>query len=587
MKYEITGNWKNGYKNDAVLFFAQSIEKLLNPNTDHINRLPVLNSYSLLYEYMKTFDLVENELIDKKHLEFISEELFDALEHDLIIDRILSKEQLSSINKKFNSIKNEEKRTVILYLINQLYKFNETAKDYILEMLRNTKNKNEIFLGLRSYLSYLIGGGYSEDFIFNFCKIKFNNNKNVSMNTVEDFLSRFDFVNQKFTVILPVNIEIKQFQKILEKRLPLSFSINKKSLGRFIYDSDKYVLISLPIEALDLNQASILAMNRLALFTRYYKFFSQSTIPFFGKSCIVIDEDSGERSFVKIRKNGLVNLLQEKEVPKLQLGEIAEGVITSLLSAEDNVFSIIDKAIINFNNARENKDLNSSFLNFWSVLESLCEQKDVAKISQIEQNILPILSKDYITMIFEDLIKDITDNVAKENLVTFYNKNFGKSLINDLDFMCLILLDEYNNARTELYSLLSEFPFIRYKIFNINKRYENHGSIQKDIVRFENRLKWHLRRLYRARNTIIHSGETPEHLQYLTKHLMEYTSQLLGEIIFNLTIREDISNVESLFIDIELFNSNLKAYLLKEPKNHILKEDIVYLISYKESLNAN
>lgn len=451
MKYEITGNWKNGYKNDAVLFFAQSIEKLLNPNTDHINRLPVLNSYSLLYEYMKTFDLVENELIDKKHLEFISEELFDALEHDLIIDRILSKEQLSSINKKFNSIKNEEKRTVILYLINQLYKFNETAKDYILEMLRNTKNKNEIFLGLS----------------------------------------------------------------------------------------------------------------------------------------IVIDEDSGERSFVKIRKNGLVNLLQEKEVPKLQLGEIAEGVITSLLSAEDNVFSIIDKAIINFNNARENKDLNSSFLNFWSVLESLCEQKDVAKISQIEQNILPILSKDYITMIFEDLIKDITDNVAKENLVTFYNKNFGKSLINDLDFMCLILLDEYNNARTELYSLLSEFPFIRYKIFNINKRYENHGSIQKDIVRFENRLKWHLRRLYRARNTIIHSGETPEHLQYLTKHLMEYTSQLLGEIIFNLTIREDISNVESLFIDIELFNSNLKAYLLKEPKNHILKEDIVYLISYKEPTNAN
>ncbi len=587
MKYEITGNWKNGYKNDAVLFFAQSIEKLLNPNTDHVNRLPVLNSYSLLYEYMKTFDLVENELIDKKHLEFISEELFDALEHDLIIDRILSKEQLSSINKKFNSIKNEEKRTVILYLINQLYKFNETAKDYILEMLRNTKNKNEIFLGLRSYLSYLIGGGYSEDFIFNFCKIKFNNNKNVSMNTVEDFLSRFDFVNQKFTVILPVNIEIKQFQKILEKRLPLSFSINKKSLGRFIYDSDKYVLISLPIEALDLNQASILAMNRLALFTRYYKFFSQSTIPFFGKSCIVIDEDSGERSFVKIRKNGLVNLLQEKEVPKLQLGEIAEGVITSLLSAEDNVFSIIDKAIINFNNARENKDLNSSFLNFWSVLESLCEQKDVAKISQIEQNILPILSKDYITMIFEDLIKDITDNVAKENLVTFYNKNFGKSLINDLDFMCLILLDEYNNARTELYSLLSEFPFIRYKIFNINKRYENHGSIQKDIVRFENRLKWHLRRLYRARNTIIHSGETPEHLQYLTKHLMEYTSQLLGEIIFNLTIREDISNVESLFIDIELFNSNLKAYLLKEPKNHISKEDIVYLISYKEPTNAN
>lgn len=587
MKYEITGNWKNGYKNDAVLFFAQSIEKLLNPNTDHINRLPVLNSYSLLYEYMKTFDLVENELIDKKHLEFISEELFDALEHDLIIDRILSKEQLSSINKKFNSIKNEEKRTVILYLINQLYKFNETAKDYILEMLRNTKNKNEIFLGLRSYLSYLIGGGYSEDFIFNFCKIKFNNNKNVSMNTVEDFLSRFDFVNQKFTVILPVNIEIKQFQKILEKRLPLSFSINKKSLGRFIYDSDKYVLISLPIEALDLNQASILAMNRLALFTRYYKFFSQSTIPFFGKSCIVIDEDSGERSFVKIRKNGLVYLSEEAEISKLQIGETAEGVITSLMTYENNVFPVIDKAIMNYTNAYENKHLESSFLNFWAVLESLCEKKDISKIMQIEDNILPILSKDYYAMIFEALLRDVTDNIPKNQLEGFFNTYFNKSSINNLDFINLILLDEYKDARIELNSFLEKYPFIRYNIFAINKRYEKLNSVKKDIERFETRLKWHLRRLYRARNTIIHSGETPKHLQYLTKHLMEYTSQVLSEILFNLTIREDINNVESLFIDVELFNSTIKTYLSKESKKNITREDIAFLVSYEEKMNAN
>lgn len=587
MKYEVTGNWKNGYKNDAVLFFAQSIEKLLNPNTDHVHCVSVLNAYSLLYEYVQTFNLVEKEIIDKKHLDFIADEILEALEQDVIVNSILKKNEILFIKQKFNAVPLEDKKSIILYLIDQLHDFNEIAKKYLLEKLKNEKNKHELFLGLKSYLPYLIGGGYSEDFIYRFTRRTFKNGKEISVNTVEKFLSKFDFINQKFTVILPVDFEAQQFKAILEKRLSISFNINNKYLEGFHYDDDRYVLISASVEALDSNQATIHVMNNLALFTRYYKFFSQNTKSFFGKSCIVIDKKSGEKSFIKIRNNGLVYLSEEGEISKSQIGEMAEGIITSLMSTDSNVFPIIDKAVLNYTYAYENKQLKSSFLNFWSVLESLCEKKDISKILQIENNILPILSKDYFSMIFESILKDITDNIQKELLDTFFNKFFNKSSINDLDFMCLILLDEYNNARTELYSLLSDFPFIRYKIFNINKQYANYGSIQKDIVRFENRLRWHLRRLYRARNSIIHSGEEPMHLQYLTKHLMEYTNQLLSEIIFNLTIREDITNVESLFIDIELFNSTIKTYLSKESKKNITREDIAFLVSYEEKMNAN
>lgn len=68
---------------------------------------------------------------------------------------------------------------------------------------------------------------------------------------------------------------------------------------------------------------------------------------------------------------------------------------------------------------------------------------------------------------------------------------------------------------------------------------------------------------------------------------MEYTSQVLSEILFNLTIREDINNVESLFIDVELFNSTIKTYLSKESKKNITREDIAFLVSYEEKMNAN
>ena len=587
MKYEITGNWKNGFKNDAVLFFSQSIEKLLNPNTDHVHCVSVLNAYSLLYEYLEAFDLVRKGMIDKKHLDFISDEIWETLGQDVIVNCILKKTEILAIKQKFSAVPFEEKKSVILYLVNQLYKFNEIAKNYLLENIKKEKNKTELYLGLKSYLPYLIGGGYSEDFIYNYNKKIFKSGKEISINTVETFLTKFDFVNQRFTVILPVELEIKQFQAILEKRLSVSFNTPSKFIEGFHYDTDRYILISASVEELDSNQASIRVMNNLALFTRYYKFFSQSTKPFFGKSCIVIDDESGERNFIKIRRNGLVYLSEEAEISKLQIGETAEGVIISLMTYENNVFPVIDKAIMNYTNAYENKHLESSFLNFWAVLESLCEKKDISKIMQIEDNILPILSKDYYAMIFEALLRDVTDNIPKNQLEGFFNTYFNKSSINNLDFINLILLDEYKDARIELNSFLEKYPVIRYNIFAINKRYEKLNSVKKDIERFETRLKWHLRRLYRARNTIIHSGETPKHLQYLTKHLMEYTSQVLIEILFNLTIREDINNVESLFIDVELFNSTIKTYLSKESKKNITREDIAFLVSYEEKMNAN
>lgn len=587
MKYEITGNWKNGFKNDAVLFFSQSIEKLLNPNTDHVHCVSVLNAYSLLYEYLEAFDLVRKGMIDKKHLDFISDEIWETLGQDVIVNCILKKTEILAIKQKFSAVPFEEKKSVILYLVNQLYKFNEIAKNYLLENIKKEKNKTELYLGLKSYLPYLIGGGYSEDFIYNYNKKIFKSGKEISINTVETFLTKFDFVNQRFTVILPVDLEIKQFQAILEKRLSVSFNTPSKFIEGFHYDTDRYILISASVEELDSNQASIRVMNNLALFTRYYKFFSQSTKPFFGKSCIVIDDESGERNFIKIRRNGLVYLSEEAEISKLQIGETAEGVITSLMTYENNVFPVIDKAIMNYTNAYENKHLESSFLNFWAVLESLCEKKDISKIMQIEDNILPILSKDYYAMIFEALLRDVTDNIPKNQLEGFFNTYFNKSSINNLDFINLILLDEYKDARIELNSFLEKYPFIRYNIFAINKRYEKLNSVKKDIERFETRLKWHLRRLYRARNTIIHSREIPKHLQYLTKHLMEYTSQVLIEILFNLTIREDINNVESLFIDVELFNSTIKTYLSKESKKNITREDIAFLVSHEEKMNAN
>ena len=68
--------WSKDFRNQSLLYFAQRVDEMLSPETDHIFKSPVLNTALLIDEYLKTADLVSSKTIDVSHLAHIMEEVY-------------------------------------------------------------------------------------------------------------------------------------------------------------------------------------------------------------------------------------------------------------------------------------------------------------------------------------------------------------------------------------------------------------------------------------------------------------------------------------------------------------------------------
>lgn len=165
MKIKITGrNWLK--KQDGILFLVQRMEEMLNHYTDHLYKVPVLNSHLLIKEYLDINILVEKELINKQHLDHILEEFMYTLKNDLVIKDNLSEEKIKYITDSLNTSSNYDKAKLMNYLWILLQEYIKWCEKYLREISKKEREKKKIDNVLRSYISSLIGLGYSQEYIY-------------------------------------------------------------------------------------------------------------------------------------------------------------------------------------------------------------------------------------------------------------------------------------------------------------------------------------------------------------------------------------------------------------------------------------
>lgn len=103
MKFKINGQWSNDYEHDGMLFFAQKTEEMLFYYTSHLYKVPVYNSYFLMWEYLYTSGLVKKNVINEGHLKYILEEFIDTFENDIVIKDNMSDDKIKYIVQTLNS----------------------------------------------------------------------------------------------------------------------------------------------------------------------------------------------------------------------------------------------------------------------------------------------------------------------------------------------------------------------------------------------------------------------------------------------------------------------------------------------------
>ena len=570
MKFKISGQWSDGYKHDGMLFFAQKTEEMLFYYTNHIYKVPVYNSYLLMWEYLYTSQLVKEKAINEGHLKYILEEFIETFENDIVINDNISEDRMKYIIQTLNSSSLLDIERIIHYLFCYLDNYDKMCVDYLKKIIAEPKQKKKIERAIRCYLPTLLNGGYSQEFVYKYNN-KFWNNVNISSTKVlDEYFCRFDFKPRKYKVYICLNKKVRQFKKIFENRLKANFEQDKFST-KLKYDKNKYLQVSFDVEELDEYKAAQRAYNIVNLFLRFYRFLGNRRDEWYLEKCLVVDENE-EYFITDVIPSGYS---YSEDYDDKTIGRSSEALITDLINNANNSFGVINKLLEIHNTAINESDMQNSFLNLWSIIEIIGVNKhDDSKMIEIEEAVIPVLFNDYIVNIFEELHDYIKANI-KEKSYQEIVLNIDSKVSEYEKIAYIVILKQYDESRKKLIAEFEDYPLIRSRISQLHNIFNVKNGYFNVIEKYERRVRWHLRRMYRTRNAIIHSGEDIDNLKSLGEHLHSYVDELLYEITTQLAIKHSYRTIDNVLIN-ERFKMDETKKIFKG-KEKITCEDILKL----------
>lgn len=549
MRFRIIGSCGDNSSNDGIIFFAQRIEEMLMFYTSHIYRVPVYNTYLLIEEYSRTIQLVKNKAINQAHLSLILEEFYSQLNSDIVIKHHFTQDEIDHYISHLKGNSDFEQEKLMHYLWHIMGEYPIWCKEEAKSIVKQPREKKKIERILRSLIPMLIGFGYNPKYIYRYCRKVFSS-KNVDYDSAMDtFLDRFDWQERKYDVYFCVSKHVEIFQSILETRLRVSFKEDKYSC-RLKKDNNE-LCVHLTVNALDSDDAIDVAYNQFNLFSRYYKFLGDRNEEWCGKKALVIDSDGRayDRLFLLQRYS------YSRDYDSRTLGTNSEHIITKLIeNAEDDDFNKLNRIIKTHNLSLSSTDMGNGFLNLWSILEMIgVSHRDDSKIKEIMNAAIPILMKGYIANVFEELHDYLKANMDSH---TYLSMMSYVSEVGDEEYKiaCLVMLSKYADARKKLYSHLVQYPLIRSRISQL---YTDFFSDKKKLIteydRYEQRLRWHIQRLYRTRNGIVHSGQNPRNIKSLGEHLHAYVDDIVLEIVNRLIQDNSLASIDNVIINARIF----------------------------------
>ncbi len=551
MRFEITGHWKDGFEHDGLLYCAQRIEEMLMVYTSHIYKVPVYNSFLLAYEYLTVFSLVESETIDKAHLSNIMNEFLSAFTTDEIIKEHFSQAQIDSYLPALKGSSIQLQRRTMDYIIHLLDEYPNWCLEYISKAVQNPREKKLIEKALRAFLPTYIWLGYHPQYIYTKCKRFFDNSEIDNVDVINDFLKAFNRIEKDYTIYFVVDKKINKFKTILESRLNISFEQDDYS-RQLDFDPSKQICLNICNSALDANGAANYAFNAFDLFVRYFRFLGNRNSELCGDKCLVRDSND---NVLKVYF-GPKRYFYSRDYDDSTLGKKSESVINELIEkTSNNDLYKIDKLIKSHNSALLCSDINNSFLNLWSVLEIVCIddcESNASKIKHIIDSIVPILKRNYFRVIFGELHDYLKANLKTDSYRDLLNK-ISEDGSDDYKIACLVLLEKYEDLLNNAYDMLKDYPLIRSRISQLNEDvFKKKRKYKSELERYGQRLTWHIQRLYRVRNGIIHSGEPDDNIVFLVEHLHSYVDEVVLDVIERMTREHSVGSISNVILDAQL-----------------------------------
>ncbi len=511
---------------ESELFLSTRWHELFDKNTPDSFHPKLFGVGHLVKELIDVAKLAQKQDPWKKHVELICEEIKERINSDFF-RKCVSSRHFYLLNEICNSkipLKNIIDYSRILLLEDLDYKIEVSLMDLwnnidFSSELKRKEDANTVITQLATYVfrkgNYISKEDHENTFDGN---IK---------NKVVDVINN---KNDKYTII--VCVEISEYYKEHAIRNVCSpvgiLSCSPKIKG--LSGKNNVVFLKHEIEEQNKFLAANIVKKKVKSQLNILSLYKQLPAPKIADETWVLLGDRAE--IIGEYQEFFRNIHPRKNANALSIA-LAKS-ITNKNSLED--YSI-RSALELHNVALSLSDDRLRLVHLWSALECLSSLEDCESIfRRVESIVVPLLAwqkidknMTYLSICLHEWMKE--NPSIKTNLHNVFLKN------NVNPGYLLTCLTDVNECYTkELLDITNGHPLLKNRIFISWKLLQDHSKLFHDLEQSKKHLIWHLMRIYRARNLLIHQGIEYDCLPQLANHLQQYFSWVLTRIVHGYTL---------------------------------------------------
>lgn len=579
MKFRTLKKWKNIDDCELLLYSAQLLEELLFDYSLDTYKPSAMNTSLLCQEALMAIEDIERGVIDKANLAHIVEELSLNLRKDLVAKSILTIDVNTCQSILSNKHEKISEKKIVLELIYSeigLIKYRKKNEDLLLNALKNNAGKNEVRALIRSYVTTLKNVGYSSNFLNSETLDYFYYGKNeISSNgDMEGFIERFKRNDEKYVAIYRASKIFKTITDSCESigidvtDDPKEYKNHLNGMGFRLRNNDETFVVIKDIEALDPHSARESSEQRIETMGTLLTLFHHKEHPSWKKECVVINLHNDHSRKVNAPINPMhrcIDLKAEKASKKLNR-------MINEFSLHESSFTKFARSAELHSLALNSDSKENQMINLWIALESLVppSSKDKPRIASIIDGVMPFVNLAYPNRILERFIADIYN--WRPGVLNSAVKGIGGGRLQN-KVVKLLTQPEYEKKKNEIFASFGNFYLLRNRAFHIGKLFESGASVYKMLEAHDERVKWQIRRIYRTRNLIVHSGVTPSFTSILIENIHDYLDVIMSTLVNIASDGVDVNSIEQGFKYIDI---NYQSYLrsIKENDGKFSSEEI-------------
>lgn len=539
LKFKNITRWELKPELDGLLFFAQRLDELLWDYTLDTHKPMTLNAPYLCAEALDLIGNIEAELIDAANLKPVLEELLWSVQQDPIakslLDVPIDQYVLISDGAKLSD---QKIRLDALSRTLEPFRYLHRCFDAISEQVKGVEKK-ALDLSIRTMVTTLVNMGVSKKSLFwRNCEFFYNSNgpKINSVDLIDDFLKLLYPFSHECVVYFIVSDLIRSVEDSLDSfdieilsELPDELRSLADKKGFAVDRGECFVAVG-SIHALDFYSAQERAVQRLDRLSDLFTiFYHQKKIAW--RSTVLVQQCCMEEPFATEVSSGAMgkpfDLMPEKASKELNrlLRNIA---LKRSRSSYDRFNRVTDLHGI----AAATDVVDNQLVMLWTSFETLVPTRATSsKINTVIDGILPFVMLSYIRRLVQRFNHD---------LITWRRWDAKRilNLVPDIDgpntlhrCLALLVLDSNQSLRDQLYGDLKDFHLLRFRAFQLNQILKAPDSVKKALDMHETKLRWQIRRIYRTRNLLVHSGRRPSYINSLVENAHDYLDQALFEIM--------------------------------------------------------